>query len=544
MSITKVQNELIAINAISGTLIADNAVTSVHIAKNNIGTVQIAENSVTSVSIAQNNVTGVQIANNAVTSTQLADNAVTATKIPDGTQLALGATAFSSSVAISGAASAAISEGLLIDYSTNLARFLTYDSSTGSEIAFYTQPNGGSTTQALRIDSSQDSTFAGNVSLGGTDGDNAVLSLTANTGNWVFTNVQSNRNLEISDSDGTGTVLTITTSGNVGIGTTNPYSGTNVTSLTVSAASYPSVALQISGTTAGLLMANSAGLDVYATGNKVMNFITDDTTRMRIDGSGKVGIGTTSPNEPLTIRSSAENINCSLLEIGNDLHATNTKDAWIKFVCGAAQNDNSWAVGAYPGSFRFSYLGTRGTAVTTASAERMRITSSGDLLLGCTSSAQASDTGIKLREDDRLYMVNAHTSGEQISYYGNGGYKFYVAISGSIYSTNTSISGISDGRLKENVRDLDTGLEQVLALQPRRFDWKENEGTGQKDAIGFVAQEVEAVLPDVIDDFKHDVYDDAKSVKTTDIVPTLVKAIQEQQEQIETLKKEVAALKG
>ena len=504
MSITKVQNELIAINAISGTLIADNAVTSVHIAKNNIGTVQIAENSVTSVSIAQNNVTGVQIANNAVTSTQLADNAVTATKIPDGTQLALGATAFSSSVAISGAASAAISEGLLIDYSTNLARFLTYDSSTGSEIAFYTQPNGGSTTQALRIDSSQDSTFAGNVSLGGTDGDNAVLSLTANTGNWVFTNVQSNRNLEISDSDGTGTVLTITTSGNVGIGTTNPYSGTNVTSLTVSAASYPSVALQISGTTAGLLMANSAGLDVYATGNKVMNFITDDTTRMRIDGSGKVGIGTTSPNEPLTIRSSAENINCSLLEIGNDLHATNTKDAWIKFVCGAAQNDNSWAVGAYPGSFRFSYLGTRGTAVTTASAERMRITSSGDLLLGCTSSAQASDTGIKLREDDRLYMVNAHTSGEQISYYGNGGYKFYVAISGSIYSTNTSISGISDGRLKENVRDLDTGLEQVLALQPRRFDWKENEGTGQKDAIGFVAQEVEAVLPDVIDDFKHD----------------------------------------
>ena len=48
------------------------------------------------------------------------------------------------------------------------------------------------------------------------------MKLSANTGNWVFTNVQSSRKLEISDSDGTGTVLTIDTSGNVGIGTTSP----------------------------------------------------------------------------------------------------------------------------------------------------------------------------------------------------------------------------------------------------------------------------------------------------------------------------------
>ena len=70
----------------------------------------------------------------------------------------------------------------------------------------------------VTIDSSGNATFAGNITLGGADADNAVLSLTANTGNWVFTNVQSNRNLEISDSDGTGTVLTIDTSGKVGIG--------------------------------------------------------------------------------------------------------------------------------------------------------------------------------------------------------------------------------------------------------------------------------------------------------------------------------------
>ena len=59
--------------------------------------------------------------------------------------------AVNGAISIEGAAAAGISEGLLIDWSTNLARFLTYDSSSGSEIAFFTQPNGGSTTERVRI---------------------------------------------------------------------------------------------------------------------------------------------------------------------------------------------------------------------------------------------------------------------------------------------------------------------------------------------------------------------------------------------------------
>ena len=65
---------------------------------------------------------------------------------------------------------------------------------------------------AITIDSSENVTLAGtlssgaitssgNISLGGSDGDNAVLTLAANTGNWVFTNVQANRNLEISETE-------------------------------------------------------------------------------------------------------------------------------------------------------------------------------------------------------------------------------------------------------------------------------------------------------------------------------------------------------
>lgn len=98
----------------------------------------------------------------------------------------------------------------------------------GADSNFVLNVYNGSFAKKASISTSGDAAFTGsvsadgNISLGGADGDDAVLSLTANTGNWVFTNVQSNRNLEISDSDGTGKVLTIDTSGQVGIGTDNP----------------------------------------------------------------------------------------------------------------------------------------------------------------------------------------------------------------------------------------------------------------------------------------------------------------------------------
>ena len=89
-------------------------------------------------------------------------------------------------LSIEGAAAASISEGLLIDYSTNLARFLTYDSSTGSEIAFYTQPSGGSTAERMRIDSS------GNVGIGDTSPDSR-LHLT--TGSSAILRMQRSNNI-------------------------------------------------------------------------------------------------------------------------------------------------------------------------------------------------------------------------------------------------------------------------------------------------------------------------------------------------------------
>ena len=57
---------------------------------------------------------------------------------------------------------------------------------------------------------------------------------------------------------------------------------------------------------------------------------------------------------------------------------------------------------------------------------------------------------------------------------------------------------------KGHIRDLDKGLSDILKLKPRRFDWKEGEGTYQKDVSGFIAQEAEeAGFDEFVGYFKH-----------------------------------------
>ena len=127
---------------------------------------------------------------------------------------------------------------------------------------------------------------------------------------------------------------------------------------------------------------------------------------------------------------------------------------------------------------------------------------------------------------------------------GAGAYRFYVGMGGTVYATSTTITGLSDQRLKENIRDLDEGLDTVMALRPRKFDWKEGKGADIKNARGFIAQEFETVLPDMIDEWKDPAPEGEEPYKSVNanLIPTLVKAIQEQQAIIETLTARITAL--
>jgi hypothetical protein len=117
---------------------------------------------------------------------------------------------------------------------------------------------------------------------------------------------------------------------------------------------------------------------------------------------------------------------------------------------------------------------------------------------------------------------------------------------GTVFATSTTISAISDQRLKENIRDLDAGLAEVMALKPRLYDWKEGKGADIKNARGFIAQEFEEVFPDLIDEWRDPAPEGEEPYKSVrqDLIPVLVKAIQEQQQMIETLQAKVAALEA
>ena len=456
-----------------------------------------------------------------------------------------------------------------------------YKGATYGDLAFLTRPSGGTNTERMVIDSS------GNVGIGNNNpsgayayADNLVVgSTTGAHGMTILSQNNTNGALHFADAL-PGDDATTTYEGWVAYNHASNYMffGTNhAERMRIHAngkAAWSANGIGSTGTVARdfafYTEGSTNGVEVRSNDQRLLFFgaggsggtgVDDGYLAMSSQGTGKIafnangasyinggrlGIGESDPNEPLTVRSSDENINCTLLEIGNDLHATNTKDAWMKFVCGAAQNDNSWAIGAYPGSFRFSYLGTRGTAVTTASAEKMRIDSSGVMGIGITTPSDNSTTCLYLKGNEHVMSIrNLSTSsaGERVSIDfldHNGTRRGYVSVdtSGTLFSTS------SDYRLKNVIEPVTNGIERINKLNPVKFEWKE---TG-KEEEGFIAHEVDEIFKDAVGGEKDAVNEDGSiDGQTMDygrITPLLVKAIQEQQTIIEDLKTRIETLEG
>ena len=96
----------------------------------------------------------------------------------------------------------------------------------------------------------------------------------------------------------------------------------------------------------------------------------------------------------------------------------------------------------------------------------------------------------------------------------------------------------SDERLKENISPLQSSLEKITNLQGVKYDWKDKDkGTEQ---LGLIAQEVEKVIPEVVDEITDGLGDlnDMKVVNYVALIPVLIEAVKELKEEIKELKKD------
>ena len=91
----------------------------------------------------------------------------------------------------------------------------------------------------------------------------------------------------------------------------------------------------------------------------------------------------------------------------------------------------------------------------------------------------------------------------------------------------------SDKRLKDNITPIENSLEKVGKLKGYEFDWNDNQDVYEGHDVGVIAQEVEAVVPEIVETRKHDGY---KAVKYEKLVPLLINAINELKAEIEELK--------
>ena len=316
---------------------------------------------------------------------------------------------------------------------------------------------------------------------------------------------------------------------NVGIGTTSPNNkleisdtgvGTGSTHLKISRGANATAVQRIAGIKMGNTASNDgsnwiiqadSSLGYFDSANLdfIHNAAGTANTKMRITSGGNVAIGgTLGADSQFRVEFKPAGTILAGLRIGYNSTSNNYFDG-----------DNQYF---------------RDGAGTT---NRMTITSGGNVLIGKTSTDIDSDNGFRFDSNGEGFAsISTPDTGIGcwfVRAISTSAYKFYVRGDGQIFATSTSISAISDITLKENIKPLETGLNEVMKLQPRRFDWKNGEG---QNIAGFIAQEVEEILPDLIDEFKYDDDIKKKSLKMGDMIPTLVKAIQELKAEIEILK--------
>ena len=144
-----------------------------------------------------------------------------------------------------------------------------------------------------------------------------------------------------------------------------------------------------------------------------------------------------------------------------------------------------------------------------------------------------------------LFLNDRHYGTVLSSPTGTGKIRIAQIAASSITNLNVTVNGelttaTSDGSLKENVEDINYGIDEVLKLKPVSYYWKDKEYGSDKE-IGFIAQDIEKVIPEVVTE---NIKTKLKNVNYEKLTSLLTKAMQEQQTIIEDLKSRIETLEG
>jgi hypothetical protein len=307
-----------------------------------------------------------------------------------------------------------------------------------------------------------------------------------------------------------------------------------------------------SASTPGISVSGDTNTGMFFPSADTIAFAEGGTEVMRIDSSGNVGIGTSSPSA-LAKLDVVGNI-----RINGNAIIGGANNSSVNMFAGTAFNTGGASValrgisnGYNDGGMEF-YTGAGATG-----AERMRIDSSGNLLVRTTTA------GGLLTIDS----VTGGTSSTKVSVFGYGsglGYgiefrpntntgatpcRFLNAAGTEVGFISTSSSGTtysttSDYRLKHTVAPLTIGLATVSALNPVTYKWNADDSDGE----GFIAHELQEVIPHAVTGEKDAVNEDGtikpQGVDYSKIVVHLVAAVQELKAQNDELKARITALEG
>jgi Chaperone of endosialidase len=241
------------------------------------------------------------------------------------------------------------------------------------------------------------------------------------------------------------------------------------------------------------------------------------TTKFSVSGtssfmSGSVGIGTTTPAQQLEISSANEAIQA--------ITSTGTNGRQYNLI------STGGTTGLSQGAFSIYDR--------TASLSRIFIDSSGKVMVNATTlTAGNARLYVQSTTEDIYLGVNGVTK------------EFAVSNVGQIYAQFTSITSLSDRRAKENIEPIKYGLEEVNKLNPVTFNFIAHPEL--EPTYGFIAQEVQPVLPELVGEEKDNKAEDGTpylTLKMGDMLPVLVKAVQELKALVDTQAQEIAALQA